>query len=97
MGRHIALVFQAIIPEPQNRQPISLKALPYFLFPLLGLFVMATFARRPDTWLIRMMLLPIVVLSSTWASFNFMWTDPTLNVYNWGQCASRPSADLLQR
>lgn len=89
MGGHVVSAFRIIIPEPQNRQPISWRALPYFLFPLLGLFVMAALARRPNTWFIRMTLLPVVILSSIWASFNFMWTDPILNVYNWGQCASR--------
>ncbi|KAG6823340.1 hypothetical protein H0H93_003838, partial [Arthromyces matolae] len=47
---------------------------------------MAYLTRRPDTYLIRILLLPITLCGIVAAAYRFVWTPPELNVYNWGQC-----------
>ncbi|KAG5648358.1 hypothetical protein DXG03_004930 [Asterophora parasitica] len=47
---------------------------------------MAYLARRPDTHLIRLLLLPITLSGIVAAAYRYVWTTPELNVYNWGQC-----------
>ncbi|KAG6815738.1 hypothetical protein H0H87_011849 [Tephrocybe sp. NHM501043] len=47
---------------------------------------MAYLARRPDTYLFRLLLLPITLFGIGAAAYHFVWTPPELNVYNWGQC-----------
>jgi hypothetical protein len=47
---------------------------------------LAYLTRRPDTYLIRLLLLPSVIVSILVAAYRFTWTMPELNVYNWGQC-----------
>ncbi|KII90963.1 hypothetical protein PLICRDRAFT_39539 [Plicaturopsis crispa FD-325 SS-3] len=79
--------FRVLIPEPQDRHPIgSLEAVASHLLAF-GLFLfMCYLARRPDTHLIRLLLLPAVIVAGLHACFGFYWSDPTLNCYNWGQC-----------
>ena len=47
---------------------------------------LAFLARRQDTYLIRLLLLPTVITLILVAAYRFTWTQPELNVYNWGQC-----------
>ncbi|KAG6854126.1 hypothetical protein C0991_010290 [Blastosporella zonata] len=47
---------------------------------------MAYLARRPDTYPMRLLLLPITLCGIVAAAYHFVWTPPELNVYNWGQC-----------
>lgn len=49
---------------------------------------MAYLARRPNTYLIRLLLLPAVITATLSAAYGYAWTIPELNVYNWGQCES---------
>ncbi|GLB38364.1 putative membrane bound O-acyl transferase family protein [Lyophyllum shimeji] len=47
---------------------------------------MAYLARRPDTYLFRLLLLPAALCGIVASAYRFVWTIPELNVYNWGQC-----------
>jgi hypothetical protein len=46
---------------------------------------MAYLARRPDTQLIRLLLLPSALCGILASAYRYVWTIPELNVYNWGQ------------
>jgi hypothetical protein len=61
-------------------------ALPLLFYALVGLLYMAYLTRRPYTRVLRMLVMPTVILSAFGFSFGYVWTEPTLNVYNWGQC-----------
>ncbi|KAF5385687.1 hypothetical protein D9757_005537 [Collybiopsis confluens] len=77
--------FRLIVPEPQNRVPITPTIFPYTLSYLIPFFFLAYLSRRPDTYLIRLLLLPIVIACALASAFRYCWTIPSLNVYNWGQ------------
>jgi hypothetical protein len=80
------LAFRSIIPEPHDRREMTWTALPLLLYALVGLLYMAYLTRRPYTRVLRMLVMPTVILSAFGFSFGYVWTEPTLNVYNWGQC-----------
>jgi len=84
--RAIVPEFRNLIPEPHDREPITWKAIPFFAFAFARLFLLAYLARRSNTRIFRLLVLPTVIASALGASFRFVWTDPVLNVWNWGQC-----------
>jgi hypothetical protein len=45
---------------------------------------MSYLVRRPDTHLIRLMLLPTLITAALHSSYGFVWNDPRHNVYHWG-------------
>lgn len=45
---------------------------------------MSYLVRRPDTHLIRLLLLPTLISTALYSSFGYVWVDPRRNVYNWG-------------
>ncbi|KAJ3751675.1 hypothetical protein EV360DRAFT_89488 [Lentinula raphanica] len=77
--------FRLLIPEPQNRIPITPGVIPYSLSWSIPFFFLAYLARRHDTYLIRLLLLPIVIATTLTSAFRYCWVIPALNVYNWGQ------------
>ncbi|KAJ3791188.1 hypothetical protein GGU10DRAFT_338107 [Lentinula aff. detonsa] len=77
--------FRLLIPEPQNRIPITPSVVPYTLSWFIPFFFLAYLARRPETYLIRLLLLPTVIATTLASAFRYCWTIPALNVYNWGQ------------
>lgn len=58
---------------------------------------MAYLSRRPDTFYLRLFLLPLVICVTLGIYFRFMYADPELNVYNWGQGEDLVSAVLCHR
>ncbi|TFK74847.1 hypothetical protein BDN72DRAFT_636154 [Pluteus cervinus] len=78
--------YRALIPELHHRIPVSWGTAPYQISSYLPLVFMAYLARRPNTYFTRLLLLPLVVLSSLVGAYHYVWVQPTLNVYNWGQC-----------
>ncbi|ESK95769.1 hypothetical protein Moror_12498 [Moniliophthora roreri MCA 2997] len=78
--------FRSVIPEPQNREPLTFAHLPYFAVGYLPFLYLAYLARRPNTYVLRLLLLPIVVPLNLSIAFRYYWPIPSLNVYNWGQC-----------
>ncbi|KAG1872477.1 hypothetical protein DFJ58DRAFT_903875 [Suillus subalutaceus] len=77
--------FRALVPEPHERIPITGINTLYLLFPLLPLIYMGYLARRPDTFTLRLLFLPLVVVVAVGTYFRFMWTEPHHNIYNWAQ------------
>jgi len=73
--------FRAVIPEVQNRAPVTLGVLAYLFVSFLPYLFMAYLAH-----LMRMLLLPTVVISAMRTAYRHVWTDPAINVYNWSQC-----------
>lgn len=73
------------MPEPHERISITGINTLYLLFPLLPLIYMGYLARRPDTYTMRLLLLPLVIAFAVGVYFRFMWTEPQHNIYNWGQ------------
>ena len=53
--------------------------------PLIPFFTMAYLSRRPDTFYLRLLLLPLVIFLAFGTYFRFVYTDPTLSTLNWGQ------------
>jgi hypothetical protein len=45
---------------------------------------MSYLVRRPDTYFIRLLLLPTLITAALHSSYGFVWNDPRHNVYHWG-------------
>jgi Membrane bound O-acyl transferase family len=45
---------------------------------------MSYLVRRPDTYLIRLLLLPTLITTALHSSYGYVWIDPRYNVFNWG-------------
>jgi len=78
------LTFRALIPPADKRIPLTLKNGIMPLLCYLPLVFMAYLARRSDTYLIRLLLLPLTICAVLCAAYHFVWTQPLLNLYNWG-------------
>ncbi|KAF5315191.1 hypothetical protein D9619_006931 [Psilocybe cf. subviscida] len=78
--------FRTIIPDAQDRIPITVTTAVYPVALYAPFIFLAYLTRRPDTYPIRLLLLPSVITSILVAAYRFTWTVPELNVYNWGQC-----------
>ncbi|KAF9242514.1 hypothetical protein BU15DRAFT_43748, partial [Melanogaster broomeanus] len=78
-------VYRTLIPYPEHRIPIQFQHSPQLILPLVPLFYMAYLSRRPDTFVQRLMLLPVVVCLAFGTYFRFTYSEPELNFYNLGQ------------
>ncbi|KAF8967083.1 hypothetical protein BDZ97DRAFT_1728478 [Flammula alnicola] len=78
--------FRTIVPDQQHRIPISWNNGIYPIICYAPFVFLAYLTRRPDTYLIRLLLLPSVITLILVAAYRFTWATPELNVYNWGQC-----------
>jgi hypothetical protein len=81
--------FRTIIPDLQDRIPITWHTAPYPLALYIPFLFMAYLARRKHTYLTRLLLLPITLCGIVAAAYRYVWIIPELNVYNWGQCEHR--------
>jgi hypothetical protein len=73
-----------VVPELDKRKPLSWKTVPQtWTFIPLVLF-MAYLARRPNTHLIRLLLLPTVIVVTMHCCWSQWWPAPGMSVYNWG-------------
>ncbi|KAL0961365.1 hypothetical protein HGRIS_006321 [Hohenbuehelia grisea] len=77
--------FRAIVPRPEDRIPVTPLTGIHAGLASLPLVLLAYLARRPQTYVLRLLVLPIAVLPLIHVSFGNVWTIPSLNVYNWGQ------------
>ncbi|KAJ2919179.1 hypothetical protein MD484_g1194, partial [Candolleomyces efflorescens] len=84
IGAHDA--FRVIVPHEQDRIPITRHTYWIPLVCYTPFVFLAFLARRPDTYLIRLLLLPSVICAILVAAYRYTWTQVELNVYNWGQC-----------
>src|ERR1700722_4166496 len=73
-----------LVPEPRNRAPLSWEALPYGILCWVPYVSLAYLSRRPNTQPIRLLLLPVVIVSLVWTGHAFIFTDPKHNSLNWG-------------
>lgn len=78
--------FQTIVPEVKDRIPLNRSTAIYPILCYAPFVFLAYLTRRPDTYHIRLLLLPSTVTLILVAAYRFRWTTPELNVYNWGQC-----------
>lgn len=85
-GAHDA--FRTIVPHAKDRVPLTRHTAWIPVVCYAPFFFLAYLARRPDTYLIRLLILPSVITLILVAAYRFTWTQPELNVYNWGQCTS---------
>ncbi|KAJ7459943.1 hypothetical protein FB451DRAFT_566844 [Mycena latifolia] len=76
--------FRALVPEPQDRVPLTWGNAPILLASFLPFVFLAYLARRPGTYHIRLLFLPTVIVANLTTGFRYMFTIPELNVYNWG-------------
>lgn len=86
-----------MIPYPDHRIPIRLYHIPHLLVPLIPFLSMAYLSRRRDTFYLRLSLLPLVICLTLGTYFRFVYTEPELNIYNWGQGAGLVSVILCQQ
>ncbi|KAF5369430.1 hypothetical protein D9758_002797 [Tetrapyrgos nigripes] len=77
--------FRLLVPEPKDRIPITPIFLLYWSAYHVPFFFLAYLARRPDTYLMRLLLLPTALICSIVVAYRYTWTISSLNVYNWGQ------------
>ncbi|VDB91438.1 unnamed protein product [Peniophora sp. CBMAI 1063] len=75
---------RTLVPYPEDRIPLTLANAPYTTIQFIPFLTMAYLARRPNTYILRLLLLPILIVTALRAAFGYVWTDPRLNVYNWG-------------
>jgi hypothetical protein len=83
IGVHQAV--RTIIPDLQDRIPVTWHTAPYQVAYYIPFVFMAYLARRPDTHLIRLLLLPSVVCGLLASAHRYVWIIPGLNTYNWSQ------------
>jgi hypothetical protein len=85
--------WRRLIPEPDKRTPLTSSNAHVLIVPWFSILFMAYLVRRPNTYLQRIMLCPVVVFSTIYAYFHHYWIAPRLNVYNWG--AGKPMSIML--
>ena len=76
--------FRTFVPSHQDRIPITWHTAPLTLLQFIPFSFMSYLVRRPDTHLIRLLLLPTLITTALHTSYGYVWIDPKYNVYNWG-------------
>jgi hypothetical protein len=86
MRTNVHLAYRTFIPLVEKRRPMTVQngIIPVLCY--VPMILMAYLARRPDTYVLRVSLLPITVSLILFAAYHFTWTQVELNVYNWTQC-----------
>lgn len=74
-----------LVPKLDDRVPITPSTFPYTISFLPPVLFMAYLARRPETYLMRLLLLPTVITITLYSCFGYVWTGPGMHVYNWGE------------
>ena len=77
--------FRTIVPAEEARIPLTFQNAIYPVLCYTPFIFLAYLARRPDTYLIRLLWLPTVIIGILVSAYRFYWVLPELNVYNWGQ------------
>ena len=54
--------YRTLVPEQKDRIPMSPEAAAFALITALPILFMAYLARRPDTYLIRLLLIPLTIM-----------------------------------
>jgi len=77
--------FRTVVPTEEHRIPLTLQNGIYPVLCYIPFIFLAYLARRPDTYIIRLLLLPTVITAIVVSAYRFCWVTPELYVYNWGQ------------
>ena len=77
--------FRTVVPIEEHRIPLTLQNGIYPVLCYIPFIFLAYLARRPDTYIIRLLWLPTVITAILVSAYRFQWVSPELNVYNWGQ------------
>ncbi|KIO02680.1 hypothetical protein M404DRAFT_1001893 [Pisolithus tinctorius Marx 270] len=77
-------LYRTVIPHPGDRIPFEPRHALHLVAALLPMMYMAYLARRPDTFLLRIMLLPLAVLSILGTFFRFAVLEVGYGTTNWG-------------
>ncbi|EJD50974.1 hypothetical protein AURDEDRAFT_112049, partial [Auricularia subglabra TFB-10046 SS5] len=72
-----------IIPYPADRTPVTPWNFWILLTPFAPLLTVSYLARRPNTWALRLLVFPLVLLGTTRVFFAYYFTPPGANEYNW--------------
>lgn len=72
------------MPTHQDRIPITWYTAPFTLLQFIPFSFMSYLGRRPDTHLIRLLLLPTLISTALHSSYGFVFLEPRHNVFNWG-------------
>ncbi|KAI0004594.1 membrane bound O-acyl transferase family-domain-containing protein [Russula compacta] len=75
---------RTFVPPHQDRIPITWHTAPYTLLQFIPYSFMSYLVRRPDTHLIRLLLLPTLITAALYSSYGYVWLEPRHNVFNWG-------------
>lgn len=78
-------LWRLVIPKPADRIPVTLSNSWHILFPLVPIFFMGYLVRRPNTYLLRLALMPFTIWAILRASFAYAWVDELHSPYNFGQ------------
>ncbi|KAH9837385.1 uncharacterized protein C8Q71DRAFT_599402 [Rhodofomes roseus] len=73
------------IPLPEERTPITWTTIPQVLVYWAPFYLMAYLARKADTYLLRLLLLPIVISTAAYCTYWFRVEDPTIATVQWGR------------
>ncbi|KAF8349477.1 membrane bound O-acyl transferase family-domain-containing protein [Amanita rubescens] len=74
-----------MVPQKGDRIPITLRTAIQPLLCYVPYLYLCYLSRRQNTFLIRLLIFPLVVLCVFTAAYRYTWTHPALYVYNWGQ------------
>lgn len=70
-----------IIPPQAEREPVTLSNSQVLALPLIATIIMASLARTPNTWPIRLALLPVSIACTLRVCFGHVF-EPSLNGLN---------------
>ena len=77
------------MPSPERRQSLSASSLPIVLLgPSLPFLALAYLARRADTHLIRLLLLPTAVTSALYFTYHYKIEDHRYRIFEFCRCGS---------
>lgn len=84
-----------IIPPYDQRTPITWTMIPQMLIYWAPFYLLAYLARRADTHLLRLLVLPIVLTTATYCTYWFKVEQPELATVEWGRSESSPRGFFL--
>ena len=76
-------IIKVIIPDVKERTLITWKTYPISVIYLIPLLLVVYLARRPNTYHIRLALLPITIILAVHGGFGYAWGRQDLDSFNW--------------
>lgn len=82
--------FEELVPPLERRQPLTLAFAPIaYLDPILPFCFLAYLARRADTHLIRLLVLPAVITITVYFTYQYKIEDHRYRLLEFTRCESR--------